>query len=156
MTNEELLKVLRANPEGIKSPQLREIMGVGPQSMHGRLQRMRVKGLVAKCGVAHYTRWCAVEHLATAMEADRSLRMMLEETVVERRKEYERKRSQDPARKWYLRGVNKDCRDRKKTPKQVADDPAIDLWPVVRRWVAVESAPKIAKPRITSVWDLAA
>ena len=162
MTNNELLTLLQATPEGILSAELRTQLGLGKKSSHKRLARLKAAGLITTIGMSIYARWCVPEHVATAAVADRRYREKMSEESAEKRREYERSRTNDPHRKALREAFNRkrDRSNQKRSPRKPRPTPtfkdfSIESWPVLRSWVKAENAPKLQPPRIASVWDLA-
>lgn len=161
MTNDELLAMLRSTPAGVLSADLRRTLKLGKKSSHKRLARLKAMGLLTTIGLSIYARWCVPEHVASASEADRLYRQQLAAESAEKRREYEKSRVHDPKRVAQRAALNKlrDRKNEKRSPRKprpvVEEDTSIDSWPVLRSWVAAENAPRMTKPRIASVWDLA-
>lgn len=161
MKNDELLALMRATPDGVLSVELRRMLGLGKKSRHKRLARLKAMGLLTSISLSIYARWCAVEHVATATEADRQYRKQVSDAGIEKRREYERSRLHDPRRRAMRNALNKQ-RDRsgerktaRKSPTPVVVDDS-DRWPVVQRVVPANEAPPMRKYGPASVWELAA
>ena len=147
MTNDELIAMMRATPEGVLSSKLREMMGLAMNSSHKRLNRLRTLGFLSNVGHSIYTRWCATEHRATALKANE--RYVRQQKAISAALTLERERARSAGRRRKFKA-------KKAAEITVEIDDGIDRWPVVQRWVSANDAPMMVKPGPACVWELAA